>query len=588
MKKFLKSSLYVSLLAAAMVFTSCQKETYEVEGQNTEGEALMATSATAKLMERTVSNDGSYDNIVDGASCFDIRFPYTVSVNGLDITIDSKEDLHLIEEIFDAVEGDDDLLDIIFPITITMADYTDITINGEADLRELAEQCIEGGDDDDIECIDVVYPVTFYTLDTTSTQTGSVVVESDRDMRRFFAGLGENDLISIQFPVVFVMYDGVEVRVGNNAELAEAIELAKDICDEDDDNDYNDDDFTKERLDNLLVECPWLIRDVMRDAQLQTDQYYEYIMNFSEDGAVNVIDRNGNNITGTWSTRVSDYRVLLKLEFDILVDFNLEWFVYEISKEKIKLHTTTGNHIIMENACDILNGDPNTLREILRECSWVIKKVIVNDVEIRRLLGYEFNFMAEGMVTLSNGDVVSNGTWEITTNAQGRLVLAVLMGDEPGVSFEWPLTDLRDDRLKFEIPGTDYALILQRVCDDNANDGDVVEIRNTLMQGNWGVSKFVDDGKDETANFTGFNFDFQTTHMINATAGVSGPTYPGVWRVLRNSDGKLKVYLNLGEEDPLGDLTDDWDFVSISENRIELRDISGGNGGIDTLVFEKI
>ena len=586
MKKFLKSSLYAGLLATAMVFTSCQKEQYDVDDPTQEGEAMMATSATAKLMERTVSNDGSYDNIVDGASCFDIRFPYTVNVNGLEITIDSKDDLHLIEEIFDAVEGDENLLDIIFPITITMSDYSELTINSEADLRELAEQCIEGGGDDDIECIDVVYPVTFFTLDTNSTQTGSVVVESDKEMRRFFAGLDENDLISIQFPVVFVMYDGTEVRVSNNAELAEAIEVAQDLCDEDDDDDYNDDDFTKERLDNLLVECPWLIRDVVRDAQVQTEQYFEYIMNFTEDGEVNVIDRAGNNITGTWSTRVSDYRVLLKLEFDILVDFNLDWFVYEISKDKIKLHEKEGNWIIMENACDILNGEPDTLRDILRECSWVIKKVKVDDEEIRRLLGYEFNFMAEGIVTLSHGDVVSSGTWEITTNAQGRLVMAIVMGDEPGVSFEWPLTDLRDDRLKFEIPGTDYELILQRVCDDNATDGDVSEIRNILMGGDWTVAKFTEDGEELTANYTGFNFSYESEHMINATLGVTGPTYSGLWRVIRNSDDKLKVYLNLGEQDPLGDLTDDWDFVSITQDRLELIDVSG-DGSVDTLIFEK-
>ncbi len=585
MKKFFKSSLYFGLLTAAMVFTSCQKETYDVDDPM-EGEAMSATSATAKLMERTASNDGSYDNIVDGASCFDIRFPYTVKVNGLEITIDSKDDLRLIEEIFDAVEDDEDLLDIIFPITITMSDYSEITINGEAELKELAEQCLEGGDDDDIECIDVVYPVTFFTLDINSVQTGSVVVESDMEMRRFFAGLGENDLISIQFPVAFVMYDGTEVTVNSNVELAAAIEQAKDLCDEDDDDDYNDDDFTEERLDKLLVKCPWLIRDVVRDNQVQTEQYFEYIMNFKEDGSVNVIDRAGNNITGEWSTYVSDYRVLLKLEFDVLVDFNLDWYVYEISEEKIKLYTTEGNRIIMENACDILNDDPNTLREILRECDWIIKKVKVEGDEIKRLLGFEFSFEAEGVVTLSDGEITSEGSWEITTNDQGRLVMAIVMGDEPGVSFEWPLSDLRDDRLKFEIPGTGYELILERNCDNDEADDDVVWIRGLFADSLWNVALLSVNSDPISQAYAYDDFEFKQDGTIVVTNPNGTTVETGRWLVYRNSEGKLEMIIAFNSESNYYPLANDYLIVEVDEDRLELRHVNDEDG-MNILVLEK-
>jgi hypothetical protein len=56
--------------------------------------------------------------------------------------------------------------------------------------------------------------------------------------------------------------------------------------------------------------------------------------------------------------------------------------------------------------------------------------------------------------------------------------------------------------------------------------------------------------------------------------------------VLRNSEEKLKVYLNFGENMPFNELTDDWDFVSVVDGRIELKDISG-DGTITTLVLEK-
>ncbi len=469
MKKFFKYSLQTLLLVLAFSFNACQ-EAFEELPQPDEQQTIIASSSTAKLIEDTAANDGSFDNIVDGASCFALEFPYTVRANGVTITIESKEGLYLIEEVFDQLDGDENILEIIFPIVITRADFTTMEIEGIDHLRDLAKECIEGGQDDDIECIDFVYPITIYTFDLNEVETGSVTVGSDKDLRTFFAGLDDNDLIGIDFPIAMELYDGTKVEVGSNAELANALEMAKIACDEDDDTDYNDDDFTQERLENLLVECPWLIHEVVRDEVNQSDQYFEYVMNFTEDGAVTVKDRMGNSLMGTWSTRVTDNGVLIKLAFDVLVDFNLEWFVYELGEGKIKLYAEGGNKIIMNIACDLFNTDPNTLREILKECSWVIKKVKNQGEEIDRLLGYEFNFLPEGLpvgtVTLGEGENISQGTWEITMNEQGRLVMAITMGSEPGVSFEWPLSDLRNDRLKFEVEDIGYELVLQRVCDE--------------------------------------------------------------------------------------------------------------------------
>lgn len=137
MKKFFSYAGYLSLLIVALNFTSCQDE-FEVIGGDAEEQPITANSSAGKLIENTSTKDGSFDNIVDGASCFDIKFPYTVQVNGLEITIDSREDLHLIEEIFDEVDDDTDFLEILFPITITAGDFTEITINSFEDLRGIS------------------------------------------------------------------------------------------------------------------------------------------------------------------------------------------------------------------------------------------------------------------------------------------------------------------------------------------------------------------------------------------------------------------------------------------------------------------
>ncbi len=588
MKKFFKYHVYSTLLILALTFTSCQEE-IEPLSQPDEAETFMATSSTAKLIENATSRDGSFDNIVDGASCFDIRFPYSVRVNGVDLTIESEEGLQLIEDIFDEIQDDENLLEIIFPVTVNLPNYTELIINNLEELRALAEECIEGGDDEDIECIDFKYPITLYTFDINEVQTGNVVVESDEDLRKFFAGLGENDLVSIDFPVTLINYDGTEIVVDSNAELANAIELAKEACDEDDDNDYNDDDFKDDRLDICLTACPWVVKEVERDAVNLTDQYFEYVMNFKEDGTVKVADRQGNMISGFWSTRHTDMGTKLLLEFDVLVDFNLEWTVYEIGPHTIKLFSEEGNRIIMKQICVDDEVGPDSLREILKECSWIIKKVYNQGEEIERLIGYEFKFMAEGVVTLSNGDIVYDGTWEVAVNAEGRLVLAITIGEEPGVSFEWPLRELTNARLKFSIEDIGYELVLQRVCEDQ--DGDVLEIRNILFGGLWEVALFEQGDMNITQSFAGYDFNFEPENIVGATLGDTGPTQLGLWRVIRNDEGKLMVYLNFGDGEPLGHLTDDWHFVSITESRLELKSVREDNAtGVaieETVVFEK-
>ncbi len=597
MKKFLNYAAYISLFIVALNFTSCQDEFEEIN-TGEEPQAIMANSSTATLIKNTSTKDGSFDNIVDGASCFDIKFPYTVSVNGVELTIDSREDLHLIEEIFDAIDDDDDFLEILFPITITAGDFTEITINGIENLRELAAQCKEGGDDDDIECIDFVYPMTLFTFDVELEQTGSVVVESDKDLRRFFGNLEDTDLVSFDFPISLELYDGTILEVNTNEELARAIENARDACDEDDDDDYNDDDCDDcnvDRIKESLVECsPWKITEFERnDNDLITD-FRTANLFFDAEGGV-VVKQNGLEYQGSYSLSGDKNDILLSITGLSLEELNVNWNLNEADFDEdykeLELSADNDSELELKSFCDGNEGgneegeDPNTLREILKECEWIIKKVKNQGEEIERLLGYEFKFMADGVVTLSNGVTTSEGSWEIVFNAEQKLVMSITIGGEPGVNFEWPVRELTNSRLKFEVEEVGYELLLQRVCGDNTDDGDIPEIRNIMMGGEWTVASYMEGEMDNTAIFGGYSLNFMADHQIAVLEG--GEAFgQGLWRVLRNSEERLKVYLNFADNMLLDELTDVWDFVSLADGRIELIYIGEG-GMVTTLVLEK-
>ncbi|PJE42175.1 MAG: hypothetical protein CUR32_05070 [Flavobacterium sp.] len=139
-----------------------------------------------------------------------------------------------------------------------------------------------------------------------------------------------------------------------------------------------------------------------------------------------------------------------------------------------------------------------------------------------------------------------------------------------------------------------FMLNVASMCssDDNSSSSqDPTPVINAATQGTWRVTSYVDSGTDETNHFTGYNFTFSNGGVLTATNGSN--TVTGTWSVLNddtNDDSPSNdLDFNIGFTAPanFADLTDDWDIVTYSDTTISLIDISGGNGGTDTLVFTK-
>jgi len=465
MKSLIKNIVLPALLVL-FVFTSCQEEIDVISSENPTGETIEANSTAAQLITQTTANDGSIDNIIDGASCINVVFPVTVNVNGLEITIDSEMDLEVIEQIFDEFDDDDDDLEIIFPITIISGDFTEVVINNQEELQTFIDQCVEGGDDDDIECIDFQYPLTFFTFNSDNQQADTIIVENDRQLHRFFRSLDENDIVSVQYPVTLILFDGTEFTVNSNEELVRALMEARDICDEDDDNDFNDDDFTQERLDALLVECPWIVRDFRRNNVDNTDQFRDFMLNFSEDGTVVVRARNGDQITGTWNTDVDDEGASIQLEFDTFVEFNLEWMINDIDDDRIRLFTEGGNRIVLRQNCEDNNEiNEERARAFLQECFWRVARLRFDGVDMEdQFIGTPLRFEDNDVVSLRiNGEFVQ-GTWDILEIDLG-FVLQLTFDNRPELNLFWLIIVLDEDRIA--LINQNSELVLRRICLDN-------------------------------------------------------------------------------------------------------------------------
>jgi hypothetical protein len=134
-------------------------------------------------------------------------------------------------------------------------------------------------------------------------------------------------------------------------------------------------------------------------------------------------------------------------------------------------------------------------------------------------------------------------------------------------------------------------------CDDDSNTSNskTSEVKNTAISGQWKVTYFFDTDTDETDNFNNYVFEFEANDAITATKGST--VHSGFWSVTDddsgddNSNGNFDdIDFNIAFASPpdFEELSEDWEIVSLTSTRIELRHVSGGNGGTDLLTFEKL
>ena len=135
-----------------------------------------------------------------------------------------------------------------------------------------------------------------------------------------------------------------------------------------------------------------------------------------------------------------------------------------------------------------------------------------------------------------------------------------------------------------------FTIVSCNKDDDNPTNNTQTTVQSIVQSGTWRITKFIDSETDETDHFTGYNFTFQSSGVLNADNGTN--SYDGTWSITdsnSNDDSQddLDFNINFNLTNDFEDLNDDWDFISQSSTKIELIDVSGGNGGTDYLTFKK-
>ncbi|SRX74453.1 hypothetical protein [Aequorivita antarctica] len=575
------------LLFIGIVFFSCQKEEKEYIDE-TPADTITAGSPLTGLLLRTSQNPGSYDDIIDGNGCASVVLPITVVANGQQLTINIPDDVLLIQQIFNQFPNDTDTLEIAFPITLELFDFTQLEVNTQAELDALAATC--GVNDVEIGCLDFVYPISFFTYNSDQQQTGSVFVNNDLELFSFLQGLGPNDFISLDFPISVILVDGSTSEVNSNQQLQTLI--ADCVAN------TNNNPIDISQFEEDLTTGNWYVEYYFNDYD-ETDNYAGYEFNFALDGTAQAV-KSGTTISGTWAL-VNDFKFDLFFGTNApLNEFDEDWEILEATSEIIKLKHISGS----DGSVDYLtfgrnpntggnNTELNLFIENLSTGSWFVNLLEENGTDhTANFNEYEFAFLRNGSaIAVSNNNTI-NGFWTAAIDSGN---LDFILNFETGtngnfgeLNDDWDVLEATQTIIRLsDVSGgggrTDRLTFGREPNGGGGGGPDPQELRDILQSGTWYIEKYLDDGDDETSDYSGYDFTFFANQNILATNG--SQNVDGIWIVTLTGQ-ELNFEFNM--DSPINGADND-EYKALQYSPTSVTFITRNSQGEieDTLIFKK-
>lgn len=179
---------------------------------------------------------------------------------------------------------------------------------------------------------------------------------------------------------------------------------------------------------------------------------------------------------------------------------------------------------------DCNNCSVSQLTDVLTACSgWYVDKLELNDNDLEdNLNGYTFDFSADGTMNVSWNNNEYSGTWE-ASGSGNNIQVVITITDISDLEATWTLHEI-------ELENGESKVDLRIAGDDR------LRFKNDCTIG----------------NFSG-----------------------------GSSSGDIDFNIFFASPADFAELSEDWDIISHSASKIELKHVSGGDGGTDLLTFEK-
>lgn len=317
--------LYSIAMLSFLFLGSCQEEENTIVQDTTQN--LNVASPISKFLARAAQNNTSVDNVMDGTSVFRVKLPVSINLNDVDLTVATEADYDEVADLRNASNADDDVVTYVYPITVSMRNFEEITVN---DLAQLNTIITQNEDLSDISCVTILYPITINEYDSANQLADVLTITSDSQLINYLLNLNSGVFYSINYPMSVLNQNNQNVVINSNVELRDVIESAIGQCGS---NSGSTDDFV-----DLLTSGNWRISYYHEGDDDETSVYNGFIFTFNTNATI-TITRNSSTFTGTWLFYEENGLDILEIDFqdDPLDDLDDDWELLEFSSTLIQL-----------------------------------------------------------------------------------------------------------------------------------------------------------------------------------------------------------------------------------------------------------
>lgn len=327
------------------LFASCQSESV-VEIYSTK-ETITKTTPLTTYVERVAMQKTSQDNIIDKTNCFMIKLPYVVTVNYVQISINTVSDYQLVQTNINAHSYDNDIVSIHYPVTVILNDYSEKILVDQNAFNNLIIECQANSNNfGKINCITINFPITINVYDSSNQIASNASITSNQSLYSFFENLEDNKFIAISYPITITNSNGQNITVTTNSQFEDVIKNAVDSCPE---NPTVSLDFIQ-----IITSNPWKISYYFHDSE-KTSFYNGYTFTFNSNYKV-IATKSGISYNGIWSTKMDNgvREFEIKFETDLLKGLDEGWKVFEFNNSQLRFR-----HIEDSNDNDYLYFEKN-------------------------------------------------------------------------------------------------------------------------------------------------------------------------------------------------------------------------------------
>lgn len=486
-----------SIALSSILFVGCQSDSAEIISENPDNN-LTASSELAGLLQASAENNGAIDDFIDGISATSVVFPYVVETDFGTQTITSTQSLLQFKQTVQAnasTSTSSNPPSIQFPFKVRFRDHSEREIKNEDDWNDHFNR--ENDDDEDefrnrIKCFEINYPVTLLLFNTNQEQTGSVVVNNNRELFAFFTQLPPSIVVSVDYPISVTFRDGNTLQLNSNRELQRVLLECRN-ADDDDDDDTIDDDIsgnlreTARELRSTLLANDWFVTEFINQGTNRTLVFDGVKFQFFLGGGVKVT-KGTDFAFGQWDIEAKiNNKLSIDLDFrddvQLLENIDEDWVVNEFSNTLLNLVEDDDNTTTLK-----LEGTPNgntdngnnnnpvnpvfnvdEFRTILKDGAWTMARFVEDNQEQTSVFaGFSFQFTAEGTLKATRNGEVIDGTYNIRVDSFGAVELVLILPENSVIEEmdkDWLLLEFAANRLAFAHQsgdGVSDEMILER------------------------------------------------------------------------------------------------------------------------------